>query len=571
MIASAPISTPITSVQAQDEDYFFTLHLMVPKGNVQRQQVGEIMTEELPKIGIDVEMHIVDFSEFLPRMYKVRDDRQCEGWGDNGYDLYLVQFGFGVSPQGMMLQFGSNSSWQCSGYRNGNFDTLMEKAGKTVGDEEKREKLYWKASEIIYHDLPIAPYWRIEGTYPLRTAAEGFNPPLSTDNLWEWTLPGEDNIHYVQPSDADNLNPYFMGTGYSARAVEYPVYDNLVALDENYRPKAGREGLAKSWEWINDTYIEFELYENATWHDGEPVMADDVAFTFNAVLDPETKAQEYTDFIDAGLEKAVVVDDYIVGMKIGKPYAPFMVEVGTNVVLPKHILKDVAHEQWMYNFMNTGVNNETGKDKFPIGSGPYKMTEWVEDDHITLEAHDDYHLGAPQMDTIYMDVKPESEVAFAALEAGEVDILNMWYGWTPETLNSAEENPDLTVATAPVLGAQQLGFNLQHPILSNRFVRWAINYMIPREQIIEDVCGGYGKPTSQYLPEGMLGHNPNLAPVTYSVEDAKEMMELGGYDYEYLEEKGAAIPLWFWAIPIVTFVVGLAGAYVALRRMMQVE
>lgn len=565
-MAVSSVAAGFKPVNAQQENNFFTLHMMAPKGNQKRIQVAKILTNELPKIGINVEMHIVDFSEFLPRMYAVRDNRNATGWEDDqggAYDMYVVQFGFGSSPQGMIYQFGSNSSWQCSGYRNGQVDTLLDKAGTTL-NTTKREKLYWKVSKKIYHDLPIAAYWRIQGTYPMNKKVENYNPRLGNNALWQWKIQGEDNIHYVQPTGVDNLLPIFMGTGYSERSVGYPVYDPLVELNENYRPKVGREGLAKNWTWINDTFIKFDMYENATWHDGEPVTAEDAVFTYRAIMDSATKAQEYTTFKRAGVERVVQTGNYSLGVKLQEPYAPFLVEVGTTRVLPKHILKDVPHKDWKTHWMNTGTKN--GNPKFPIGCGPYKMTKWVEDDHITLKKYSDYYLGEPKTPTIYMDTRPEGATAMSALKKGEVDILNMWYGFTPKQLDSVKEDKDLTIATSPVLGAQQVGFNLQNPRLSNRYVRWAINYMIPRERIIEDVCGGYGKPTSQYLPEGMLGHNPNLEPVNYSVSQAKHYMELAGYSYDRLEAGGMNIPMWFYAIPVVTFFIGLGGAYVALRR-----
>ena len=86
------VITPLAStmhLRAQEEErYFFTLHLMVPKGNVIRQNVGEVLTSEFPKIGIKLELHIVDFSEFLDRIRGAP-----KTWEEGGYDLFLVQTG----------------------------------------------------------------------------------------------------------------------------------------------------------------------------------------------------------------------------------------------------------------------------------------------------------------------------------------------------------------------------------------------------------------------------------------------------------------------------------------------
>ena len=156
-----------------------------------------------------------------------------------------------------------------------------------------------------------------------------------------------------------------------------------------------------------------------------------------------------------------------------------------------------------------------------------------------------------------MMVIPDAATAYAAIEKGEVDILNDWFGWTPKDIEAAKANPDLKIAQYSILGPQLVGINLAHPILQNKHVRWAINYMIPREHIIKDLLGGVcGKPAYQFLADETLGHNPELPPVPYDPAKAREMMEKAGYKFEWLEEK--PLPAWVYVAPVATFIIGLA-------------
>jgi len=547
----------LTYAQQEEKKVFFTIHLMVPKGNKNRENVGMLLAEELPKIGIGVEVHILDFSEWLQRVYK-----WPATWEEGGYDLFLVQFGYGNDPDGMKIFFHSDSVYpnglNILGYMNPKVDSLLEEGSKEI-DPEKRRAIYMNISKMLYEDLPVIPYWRVVNTFILRKDVEGFNPVTDTDTLYNWYIAGRDAIKYVQPTDAKTLNPIFTTDGYSFRAAIGPAYDGLVVLDENYEPVPA---IAKSWEWVNNTYIVFHLRDNVYWHDGVQLTADDVKFTYDAIMNPEVGAVNYKQFIDV-IDKVIVVDEFTVGFKLKNPYAPFLSMIATQDIIPKHILEEVPYGEWRHHWTNTGVTKD-GTPKMPIGCGPYRIVEWNRDQYIKLEAFDKYYRGKPKTKTIYMMVIPEAATAFAAIQNGEVDILNDWFGWAPQDIQTAQNNPSLKTASYRILGPQLMGINLAHPILQNKYVRWAINYMIPRDHIVNNILGGVaGEPAYQFLAPETLGHNPDLPPVPYDPEKAREMMEKAGYKYEWLEEK--PLPTWVYAAPVASFVAGLLIGVAAIK------
>jgi len=545
------------AVAQEEKKVFFTIHLMVPKGNVNRENVGMLLAEELPKIGIGVEVHILGFSEWLKRVYN-----WPKTWEEGGYDMFLVQFGYGTDPDGMKIFFHSGSVYphglNILGYMNPKVDKLLEEGAKEI-DPEKRKLIYMNVSKYLYEDLPVIPYWRVINTFLLRADVKGFEPITDTNTIYNWEIPGKDTIRYVQPTDAKTLMPMFTSDGYSFRAVGDPCFDGLVAINENYEPEPA---VAESWEWVNDTYIIFKIRKDVYWHDGVQLTAEDVKFTYDAVLDPETGSVDYKTFSDV-IEEVILIDKFTVAFKLKHPYAPFLTMIAIEGLAPKHILEDVPRSEWRNHWMNTGVDKE-GNPKMPIGNGPYKMVEWKRDEYIKLEAFDKYYKGAPKTKYVYMMVIPDAATAYAALEKGEVDILNDWFGWTPKDIKATQENPDLKTASYTILGPQLIGINLAHPVLQNKYVRWAINYMIPRDHIVENILGGVaGKPAYQFLAPETIGHNPELPPVEYNPEKAKEFMEKAGYKYEWLEEK--PLPQWVYIAPFLTFVLGLVIGFAVMK------
>lgn len=562
-LLSLTIAQMQVSAQLEITKPFFTLHLMVPKGNINRENVGYLLAEELPKIGIGVELHIIDFSDWLAHAYGAPNT-----WEDGGYDLFLVQTGYGFDPHGMNNWF-SSKSWYPAGlnlycYANPTVDKFLDEGVKET-NITRRKEIYMEAAVIVYDELPCIPYWRVLNTFLLRDEVEGFEPNTDTNTCYNWEIAGRDYMKYVQPTDADNLIPEFMATGYSVRAVGAPCFDGLVMLNENNEPVPA---LAESWEWVNQTYIIFNLRDNLKFHDGEPITAVDVKFTYDAVMTEETASIDYSDVTEA-VKEVFVLDPLRVAFELNKPYAPFLLQIAGEAILPKHIMEEIPYAEWTTCWMNTGVKAD-GTPAQIIGSGPYKYIEWKKDEYIKLEAFEDYYRGASKTPTIYMVVIPDAATAHAALEAGEVDILNDWFGWTAEDISSARESPDLKTASYPIPGPQLLGINHGHPILANKWVRWAINYMIPREHIIDELLGGAGgQAAHQFLSENTLGHNPNLSPIEYSIEKAMECMEKAGYLYEYITPAPPQpLPSWVYYAPVATLVVGVVVGYAvsAMRK-----
>ncbi len=184
------------------------------------------------------------------------------------------------------------------------------------------------------------------------------------------------------------------------------LFDSLVGNDPNTGLPVP-SGLADSWELDTDglTYT-FHLNANAKWHDGTPLTADDVAFSFQVENDPNSNSS-YTGTFNNAVESWKVIDANTFQVVSKGINADFILDACVYGVMPKHIWENVPLDQWKTS------GGSTGQDaSMVVGSGPFKFKEWVQGDHVTLESNPDYYQpsAVPQYDTLIYQVYPDDSV-----------------------------------------------------------------------------------------------------------------------------------------------------------------
>ena len=239
-----------------------------------------------------------------------------------------------------------------------------------------------------------------------------------------------------------DLDPRICNDVYSMYVVN-AVFDELLTLDpETLKPAPY---VAKSWEISEDgAEITFYLHEGIKFHNGEPLTAEDVAFTFNWIADPANGSPNQTEF--EWLKEVVVVDDYTVKF-ITKPdwapYAPAL--LGENyAIVPKDTVLEMGDDEFNVN---------------PVGSGPFKFVEWKRGDHITVVRNEDYWLTKPYLEKIIFRPIPNLATMMLELETGGIDIAD---NVPAQDAKRFMDNPDLGVVVQqiPSLSYFYLGFNM---------------------------------------------------------------------------------------------------------------
>lgn len=243
--------------------------------------------------------------------------------------------------------------------------------------------------------------------------------------------------------DFKDLDPRVSNSQYNSY-VYSEIFDDLVALEVGTLKPIPH--VAKSWEVLSDAQVRFHLNEGIKFTNGEPLTADDVAFTFNWIADPATGSPNATEL--SWVEKAVVVDDYTVNVFTKLEYAPYAPGFATESrgIVPHDTVVQMGDAAFNLN---------------PIGSGPYKLAEWKAGDRIVLVRNEDYWLVKPNLDKVIYRPIPELSVMMLELESGGIDIAD---NMPVQDVIRFKNNPNLGVKVeqCPSLSYFYIFFNMEN-------------------------------------------------------------------------------------------------------------
>ncbi|MFP9060067.1 ABC transporter substrate-binding protein [Natrialbaceae archaeon A-chndr2] len=285
----------------------------------------------------------------------------------------------------------------------------------------------------------------------------------------------------VQSLDGRNV------TGLQSFQVSYNIYSKLLRYHHEGDGEYVLQGdLATSWEWEDDTTLVFELDEDAVFHNGDPVTADDVVYTFESMYDDPAHTASLLFAAEVDINAR---DDHTVEFDTGdEPFAALESTIG-----------------FIVGIMNEEASEAGDMALEPIGSGPFEFVEWVDGSHITLERFDDYWKEdedgnqLPYLDEIEFTIYPDESTKMRDLETGGLD----WIDFVPaQDVESARSDDSLhTVSAGPggIMGIFQ--FNTVEPPFDDPEVRQAMLHTIDFEAIINIVFHGNAeRAPNQALP-----------------------------------------------------------------------
>jgi len=322
-------------------------------------------------------------------------------------------------------------------------------------------------------------------------------------------------------SEPTSIDPHYHYLGPNNSLATH-LFDSLIYQDENQRLIPG---LAVSWEAIDDLTWEFKLREGVTFHDGNPLTADDVVFSFERAPDVPNSPSSFGTVTKG--KTAVKVDDLTVHIKTEAPYPLMPNDVSVLSIISVEAGQDASTEDY-----NSG--------KAAIGSGPFKFAEYVPGDRIVFERNDDYWGEKPVWDKVTFKPIDSNPSRVAALLAGDVDMIESVPTTDIESLKGEEDislsqgisnrviylHLDHDRADSPFVKAKD-GGSIENPLQDQR-VRMAISKAINRDAIVERVMENVAIKAGQLLPEGFFGVSPNLQPLDYDPEGAKALLAEAG-------------------------------------------
>ncbi len=310
--------------------------------------------------------------------------------------------------------------------------------------------------------------------------------------------------------DASNLIP-ILASDSASHTVAGLIYNGLVKYDKNMTIVGD---LAESWEISSDgLVITFKLRKGVRWHDGKPFTAADVLYTYRVTIDPKTPTAYGGDFLK--VRKAEILDDHTFRVTYDKPFAPALISWGASI-LPRHLLegKDIT---------------KSPLARHPVGTGPYRFSEWVAGQKIVLVANDDYFEGRPYIDGRITRIIPDTATMFLELRARNIDMMGLTpLQYTRQTDNNLfRRNFDKYSYLA--FAYTYLGYNLKNPLFADKRVRQAISYAINKEEIVSGVLLGLGKPATGPFKPGTWPHNDRVKIYNYDPAKARNLLAEAGW------------------------------------------
>lgn len=315
-------------------------------------------------------------------------------------------------------------------------------------------------------------------------------------------------------SDPDTFNPV-KSSDYYAGLVIGLVFDSLLTVDKdaNYIPQ-----VAKSWEISKDNLtLTFHLRDDVKFHDGIPLTADDVKYTYDKILDPKSLAENKKadfEFVD----KVEVPDKYTVRAHYKKPYAPALGS-WSFAIIPKHIFEKEP------DFLNSKYSHS------PIGSGPYKFERWDSNQQIILDVNKDYWGGRPYLDKVVFKMIPDQTVTLNTFIKGDLDVedsLNPLQ-WTKET-NSPEFERKFRKLKFFTRSYGYIGWNENgNPFFGDKRVRQAMTYALKRQEILDKILYNLGEIcTGPFYPLSWA-YNTTVKPYPYDLDKARALLDSAGW------------------------------------------
>ena len=300
------------------------------------------------------------------------------------------------------------------------------------------------------------------------------------------------------------------------------VYSGLVAFD----PKLNlTPDIAETWDIdASGTVYTFSLRENAVFHDGRAVTAQDIIYSWERALSPDLRsdtALTYLGDILGAREMAagqaehtsglVALDDHTLQVTIdaAKPYFLLKLTYPTAFVVDK-------------------ANVESGGEWFrmPNGTGPYRLTEWRSFEQITYEANASFYLGKPSIP--YVIVQLYSGVGIRLYEAGDIDMTGVSY-YSAERFLDPTEPLHTELLTGVDLCTGYVVFDTTKPPFDDAKVRQAFSMAFDRQKYIDVVLRGQALPAKGIFPPGLPGFNTELKGISYNPEGARQLLAESSY------------------------------------------
>lgn len=487
-----------------------------------RHDWAVMVAENWKKLGVDVKIRPVETGVMIK-----------EGLRNHNYDAVILSWG--GKPERMDPDFFcytiSHSSqavvrgYNMNNWRDPEFDKVAErqrtaldlKARKAAVDECQRRFMEALPEIPIIHQNYLHAYNKADFTDVVPMMGEGLG------SFWNFVRiapkTGRKVLRFGHPEALRTLNPVAV-VGLHELTIFRILFDTLMRVDEKGEPIPWA---AEKVTVVDDRTVDATLRPGMTFHDGKPVTAEDVKFSY------EYYRKWKGGGFDAALkpvERIEVRGPLSVRFHLKQPHAPFLSITFTSIyILPKHIWQDVPRS----------VGKEAPQDwsdwkKAAVGSGPFRFVDWKRGEELRL-ARFDAHWSKPKVEGVLRIAYADMQGLVFAIQRREVDVV----GWniSPLQVRVLKGVPQVEVVNVPNHGYYPVHLNLDRKPFDDLAFRKALAHAIPRERIVNDFYEGFAvEATSPIGPMNKFWYNPDVPKYEFSIERARQILKEAGYAWD---------------------------------------
>ena len=499
-----------------------------PADQPELYESAKIIADDWKTLGFDVKMttrpthvhHAVTRDEPWPF------NLVFSSWGDRPERLDPNTFLFIPFHSSQSVKGGENRM----GFKNDEYDRLVEEQAKTM-DINKRRSLVYKAQEILADEAVTCVQWfknnilfynkdRFTGfvSMPGEGIASEWSPmlvePITSDKTLRMGITEEPQVP----------NPLAITTTPGVALIRN-VFDRLVRIGTDGIPKPH---MAESFNIVSDTVIDFKLREGLKWHDGEPVTAEDVEFTFDYYQ--KWTVPFFKPWVDP-IKKVTATGPLTFRFELHEPFAPLMAgTLGQLFIIPKHIWKDVPEKMGLQH-----PDEWTDTSKTMIGSGPFKLEHWRRGEEILLSKHHGYFM-EPKIDSMLFIMYGNIDAVVGSLEQNQIDTHQNFPPLWPTQIEQLSKCPHLEKALAPPsIGFNYFSFNIRKPPFDDKALRKILMYAVDYDVMIETIFAGNatpGGPGRIITPTNEAYYNPDIDVPSFNLSKARELLSEAGYRWD---------------------------------------
>ena len=328
-------------------------------------------------------------------------------------------------------------------------------------------------------------------------------------------------------SNIDTLNPFVTFQQNSYAAFEY-IYPQLVQYNDQMSDFV--PDFAQSWKTSSDGLTwTFDTAPNATWSDGQPLTAEDAAFTFNTILKyGDGPAGNLIGGL-ANVTKVAATGPNTLVVTYSVPAANVLPELQGLSILPEHVWSQYAtgDGKGLRQFPNVPEDGQP-----LVSGGPFELASYTKDEVAIFQKNPKFYGPQPSIDGFGLQYFSSDDSMVSALRSGQIQAaINL----PPTAMNTLKGDSSLTVYDGPGLQFRDFIINsspnkTQNLELLDPKVRIAMEYAIDRDAIVQTAWLGYAKPGSTILPPAAgVWHDPNIQPLPYDIDKANAILDAAGY------------------------------------------